>query len=43
MVKGEFFGEAALFVDSKRGATVKAKTDVDLLVLTKDKLADILG
>jgi len=28
MYKGEFFGEAALFIDSKRGATVVADTEV---------------
>lgn len=43
MGAGEYFGEAALFHNSKRRATVHAKLTTSLLVLTKEKIHTILG
>ena len=44
MVKGDSFGEQALFQNSKRGATVKAlDEEVRCLALGRDTLTRILG
>jgi cGMP-dependent protein kinase len=40
---GESFGEQALYYNSTRGATVKAKTAVSVMVVAKDSLKEILG
>ena len=40
---GSFFGEVALIRNVKRNATVVAKTDVELFVLTRSQFAEILG
>jgi CRP-like cAMP-binding protein len=40
---GGFFGEVALIRNEKRNATVVAKTDVELFVLTRSQFAEILS
>jgi serine/threonine-protein kinase len=43
MGPGEVFGETAIFTDKPRTASVKAVTDVELLVVTPDVLARAVG
>jgi serine/threonine-protein kinase len=43
MGPGEVFGETAVFSDRPRSASVKALTDVVLLVVTRDVLSTALG
>ena len=38
----EWFGERALFADGRRGATVAARTDLELWRLTKEKFDDLM-
>ena len=40
---GEFFGEIAMFIEGKRTASVVARTDVDLSVLTKRVMDSVLA
>jgi predicted Ser/Thr protein kinase len=40
---GEVFGEMAVFSDKPRTATVKAETDVELLVVTRGAMSTALG
>ncbi|KAJ3123820.1 hypothetical protein HK098_001610 [Nowakowskiella sp. JEL0407] len=40
--RGQFFGEFGLLLDSRRGATVAAKTNCHLLILTKNRLITIV-
>lgn len=40
--EGRFFGEIALFTDSKRTISVRARTFCDLFVLTKDGFLQVL-
>ncbi|KNC48760.1 serine/threonine protein phosphatase 2A [Thecamonas trahens ATCC 50062] len=39
---GDFFGEIAMFLERKRTASVRAATDVDVCVLTKDMCEAVL-
>jgi CRP-like cAMP-binding protein len=41
--RGEFFGELALLKQEKRSADVHAKTDMELLILTKHHLDSAIG
>lgn len=41
--KGDSFGEQALYINTKRGATVKAVDEVKCLALGRDTLTNILG
>ena len=41
--KGDSFGEQALYINTKRGATVTAVDDVKCLALGRDTLQNILG
>lgn len=40
--KGSFFGEIGMLFGTKRTASVQAKTDCTLVVVTKQKLEDVL-
>ena len=42
LTKGDFFGEASLLTGESRNATVKAKTDLEVLTLTKGMLMPIV-
>lgn len=41
--KGDSFGEQALYINTKRGASVKAVDEVKCLALGRDTLTNILG
>jgi NADH dehydrogenase len=41
--RGEVFGEKALLDDAPRGASVRAKTPVDVLVMSRDDFAAMTG
>jgi CRP-like cAMP-binding protein len=43
MGKGDVFGETAVLSKKPRSASVKAATDVELMVVTSDRLASALG
>ena len=43
METGATFGEQALFMNSTRKATIKAKTAVIVMVIARDSLKEILG
>lgn len=43
MTSGDAFGEQALYTNSTRQATVRAKTPVSVMVIARDSLKEILG
>lgn len=43
MVAGASFGEQALYSNSTRQATIRAKSNVSVMVIARDTLKDILG
>lgn len=43
MIAGAAFGEQALYSNSTRQATIRAKSSVSVMVIARDTLKDILG